>query len=60
MECDASVNNDPVLCTNCERVNEWPKCMEGVKLRGYHPILKESCWDDITDCSNYREYYNEI
>jgi len=47
------VCNDPDLCTNCPRNDEWPKCMKDIKLRGYHPIHKDN-WDEVVECSNCR------
>jgi len=43
-------DNDPTLCCLCGKTSQWPKCMQDIKMRGYHPIGDSF---DITKCDNY-------
>jgi len=46
-------NNGPHLCSMCGRQEQWPTCMQDIKLRGYHSIYKNLNSDEVVECSNH-------
>jgi len=45
--------NEPILCSFCGRIAEWPKCMKNTKTRGYHSVYKMDNCDDVVKCGYY-------
>ena len=43
----------PNLCIMCDHTDKWPKCMSNPEFRGHHPVLKDTCQDDVVKCDNH-------